>query len=156
MTFIVISRAVCREFVESLAAAELHVYPSRARGGDHHLGKSNNPLETTMLLVDFNLAEHLEYETRVKGKQIHRMGTPPFIARAVELGGPVPLPPLVAFIPGIPNSPDIYNLVDNKSHDTFKHDLNYDAESIFWLLLYWAMVVQPEGSFSKENIDAAS
>jgi hypothetical protein len=27
-------RAVCREFVESLAAAELHVHPSRARGGD--------------------------------------------------------------------------------------------------------------------------
>ena len=84
----------------------------------------------------------------------------------------------IGAIPGIPNSPDIYakthpdriekfpsstNIfiinpkeIDNESHGEFRHELNHDAESVFWLLLYWAMVVQPEGSLSKEKIDAGS
>jgi hypothetical protein len=35
------------------------------------IGRSDNPLETSMLLVDFNIAEHLGPETRVK--QIDQM-----------------------------------------------------------------------------------
>jgi hypothetical protein len=27
---------------------------------------------------------------------------------------------------------------------TWRHELEHDAESVFWLLLYWAMVVQPK------------
>ncbi|KAI0268434.1 hypothetical protein BGY98DRAFT_1068784 [Russula aff. rugulosa BPL654] len=50
------------------------------------MGDSNDPLKTSMLLVDFNLAEHLEPEANVKEKQIHRTGTPLFTARAVERG----------------------------------------------------------------------
>ena len=86
-----------------------------------------------------------------------------------------PVEPIGVF-PGTPNSPDIYanahpdrvekfssstkrliidpNPIENTSHGEFRHELNHDAESVFWLLLYWAMVVQPEGSFSKERIDA--
>ena len=88
---------------------------------------------------------------------------------------PVPLP-----IPGIPNSPDLYTkahpnrvekfpsskekltidldpdeLDKNGSHGGWRHELEHDAESIFWLLFYWAMVVQPE-EYLKERIDAAS
>jgi hypothetical protein len=48
------------------------------------------------------------------------------------------------------------NQIDNTSQGEFRHELNHDAESVFWLLLYWAMVVQPEGSFSKEKIAVAS
>ena len=88
------------------------------------------------------------------------------------------LTPVVAAIPGIPNSPDIYakahpdrvekfpsstkrfifdpDEIDNESHGEFRHELKHDAESVFWLLLYWAMVVQPEGSLPKEKIDAGS
>jgi hypothetical protein len=36
------------------------------------IGRSKNPLETSMLLVDFNLAEHLEPETSVKNPDIKR------------------------------------------------------------------------------------
>ncbi|KAH9998459.1 hypothetical protein BJV74DRAFT_200503 [Russula compacta] len=128
-----------------------------------------------MLLVDFNLAEHLEPETSVKEEQIYRMGTPMFIARAVDQTGPVP--PVVAFIPGIPNTPDLYAtahpdrvkrfpgseegfiinpeklVCDNESRHGWRHELEHDAESVFWLLLYWAMVVQPE-KCPKEKIDA--
>ena len=91
----------------------------------------------------------------------------------------MPLPELGAiFWESTPNSPDIYaevhpdrvkkfpsstkkliidpDTIENTSHDEFRHELNHDAESVFWLLLYWAMVVQPEGSFSKERIDAQS
>ena len=143
-----------------------------------------------MLLVDFNLAEHLEPEADVK-VQIHRtvscvstlirklpdshcyQGTPIFIARAVERGDHVPA--VCGFVPGIPESPHRYTVVHPDrvktfpaSEDTFinpereksqpkqwRHELEHDAESVFWLLLYWAMVVQPEGC-SKEKIRSHS
>jgi len=85
------------------------------------------------------------------------------------------VPPVFAAVPGIPNNPDLYakahpdrvkrfpsseeefivnpKLVDdNKSH-WWRHELEHDAESVFWLLLYWAMVVQPENR-PKQEIDA--
>ena len=93
------------------------------------------------------------------------------------------MPPVLTAIPGIPNSPDLYakahpdrvkkfpsskdkftfnphdldqdELDKNGSHDGWRHELEHDAESIFWLLFYWAMVVQPE-EYLKESIDAAS
>jgi len=93
------------------------------------------------------------------------------------------VPAVFARVPGIPNCPDIYakahpdrvkkfpnpkpvsgpeytKTIDPEDPDlsqdnSWGHELNHDAESIFWLLLYWAMVVQPEG-ISKENIDAVS
>jgi hypothetical protein len=88
------------------------------------------------------------------------------------------VPPDLAAIPVIPNSPDLYAkahpdrvqrfpgsekrividpelVVDNEPHGGWRHELEHDTESIFWLLLYWAVVVQPEGC-SKESIDAAS
>ncbi|KAI0283320.1 hypothetical protein BGY98DRAFT_720026 [Russula aff. rugulosa BPL654] len=141
------------------------------------LGKSDNPLETSMLLVDFNVAEHLEPETSVK--QIHRTGTPMFIARAVERGEH--LPPVYALVPEIPNYPDPYAKVHpdrvkifpglkeeiiinpKRFHDKsqksqperWRHELEHDTESVFWLLLNWAMVVQPENC-PKETIDLLS
>ena len=30
--------------------------------------------------------------------------------------------------------------------DRWRHELDHDVESVFWLLLYWAMVAQPEGA----------
>ncbi|KAI0278002.1 hypothetical protein BGY98DRAFT_1078782 [Russula aff. rugulosa BPL654] len=141
------------------------------------LRKSDNPLETSMLLVDFNLAERLGPETSVK--QIHRTGTPIFIAREVERGGH--LSPVVHIVPEIPNCPDPYAKVHPDRVERFsglnkqvfidpkqlrdksqksqpkgwRHELQHDAESIFWLLLYWAMVAQPE-KCSKETIDPGS
>jgi hypothetical protein len=38
----------------------------------------------------------------------------------------------------------------------WRHELEHDAESVFWLLLYWAMVVQPETLPGEEFIDAPS
>ncbi|KAI9507527.1 hypothetical protein F5148DRAFT_1376484 [Russula earlei] len=137
------------------------------------LGESNDPSKTSMLLVDFNLAEHLGPENGDKTR-IDRTGTPIFIARAVERGAPVP--PTLARVPGIPQSHSPYatahpdrvekfsSLIEKKhfdpelrridvegSRDEFRHELNHDAESIFWLLLYWAMVVQPKNG-GKEMI----
>ena len=106
-------------------------------------------------------------------------GTPLFIARAVEQTGPVPPPPDAAVVPRIPDSPDRYaevhpdrvkkfpnsekrrlfdpEQVGDESQKSqpkrWRHELEHDAESVFWLLLYWAMVVQPE-KHPKEKIDA--
>jgi hypothetical protein len=33
--------------------------------------------------------------------------------------------------------------------DGWRHELDHDVESVFWLLLYWAMVTQPEGRQSE-------
>ena len=100
-----------------------------------------------------------------------------FIARAVERSGPVPPVGHSWDVPGIPNNPDSYakahpdrvtnfqnfpkeytNIIPekpmNQSQDGgWRRELDHDAESVFWLLLYWAMVVQPEGS-PKEKIEA--
>jgi len=89
------------------------------------------------------------------------------------------VPPIFAPVPRIPNSPDLYakahpdrvkkfpgsgekkiiinpELVDdNESRRGWRHELEHDAESVFWLLIYWAMVVQPE-KCRKEKIDAGS
>ena len=77
------------------------------------------------------------------------------------------MPAVYAPIPRIPNSPDDYAkahpdrvqsfpgseneiiinpklVVDNESHGGWRHELEHDTESVFWLLLYWAMVVQPK------------
>jgi hypothetical protein len=133
--------------------------------------------ETSLLLVDFNLGEDLqdkkdEYRIKVACLSLSLscahshfyQGTPIFIARAVERGGPVPLynP---KYVPAVPKSPECYANAHSKRMDDFpeeievlvdprklknqpqddrwRHELDHDVESVFWLLLYWAMVMQP-------------
>jgi hypothetical protein len=91
-----------------------------------------------------------------------------FVSRAVEWGGPVPLT-TPNYVPKVPRIPECYanahahskqindfleeikTLVDldkltNQSQDNgWRHELNHNVESVFWHLLYWAMVTQPEG-----------
>jgi hypothetical protein len=103
-------------------------------------------------------------------------GTPGFISRAVERGNTVPLPPVV-IVPEVPKVPECYanahsSRIDkftgeieelllvrqNKNQsqdDMWRHELDHDVESVFWVLLYWAMVTQPEGSRG-EDIDLSS
>jgi hypothetical protein len=89
-------------------------------------------------------------------------GTRVFIARAVQQGRPISLPNVV-LVPPIPPSPEPYTrnhpnriekfplkgrlLVESASSDSvnrpWRHDLEHDAESVFWLLLYWVLVAQP-------------
>ena len=78
--------------------------------------------------------------------------------------------PVYARVPKIPDYPDSYAKVHpdrvkgfpsraqeekklaidpddidvNEQDDGWRHELEHDSESVFWLLLYWAMVVQPE------------
>jgi len=81
------------------------------------------------------------------------------------------LPKGSAVIPALPASPLPYSLkhparvqkfksankviLDSettKCHSTeWRHELEHDAESVFWLLLYWAIIVQPQGG-EKESI----
>ena len=82
----------------------------------------------------------------------------------------------ITIVPKTPNSPGPYakahldrvrkfpiakrtfidpEVVDDKSHDGWRHELKHNAESVFWLILYWAMVMQPK-KCPWENINAAS
>ena len=90
------------------------------------------------------------------------------------------MPLFLGAVPGTPNIPDSYakahpdrvrefriterkvidpetvaNKPRDRLHDEWRHELKHDAESVFWLLLYWAMVVQPTMG-SQANIDVES
>ena len=97
-------------------------------------------------------------------------GTPGFIARAVELGRPVSPGNDMLYIPEVPRSAECYGTchpdrVKKFPHSPHKlspismdgtdrqwrHELHHDAESVFWVLLYWIVVAQPENE-EKEPI----
>ena len=40
---------------------------------------------------------------------------------------------------------DPFKLKNQSQDDGWRHELDHDVESVFWLLLYWAMVAQPKG-----------
>jgi hypothetical protein len=83
------------------------------------------------------------------------------------------LPKRGAIAPPVPNSPEIYArhhpdrikafspkgrlLVESASPDSvnrqWRHELDHDAESVFWLLLYWVVGVQP-AEREKEDVSA--
>jgi hypothetical protein len=50
---------------------------------------------------------------------------------------------------------DPRKLKNQPQDDGWRHELDHDVESVFWLLLYWAMVAQPEGC-PGEYIDSGS
>jgi len=97
-------------------------------------------------------------------------GTPVFIARAVQQGNAV-LPPKLGLVPAVPSSPEPYTcrhpdrikkfpLEEEKVVRRFsphnvdrqwRHELDHDAESVFWLFLYWLVLAQP-GQSLKEVI----
>lgn len=83
----------------------------------------------------------------------------------------VSLPKGLSEFPALPASPTLYTLrhpartqkyksengvvLDSKKAKCYstewRHELEHDAESVFWLLLYWAIMVQPHGG-AKESI----
>ena len=88
-------------------------------------------------------------------------GTPVFIARAVEMGKAVPLTG-VMIVPTVPISPEPYAsnhlgrmkkfppeerlIIEAPMHSDsrpWRHELNHDAESVFWLLFLWVVGAQP-------------
>jgi hypothetical protein len=101
------------------------------------------------------------------------------MARAVERGKPMPA--FYAPVPGIPESPGRYaevhpdrvkrfpnsveeilfvpDGIDDESQKSqpkrWRRELEHDAESVFWLLVYWSMVVQPQTGLP-QTIDSPS
>jgi len=81
----------------------------------------------------------------------------------VEEARAVPLPEL-ALVPPVPRSPEFYASVHldriakfriaeeqilrnpERERSPWRHELEHDAESVFWLFLYWAIVVHPADS----------
>ncbi|KAF8341470.1 uncharacterized protein EI90DRAFT_2965833 [Cantharellus anzutake] len=127
------------------------------------LNESCDPCKTSALLIDFNHAEHHASKQSPEHKRIKRMGTPVFIARAVQRREPVPIfPPLV--LAAVPDSPEPYTLAHpdrvakfpstpvrlltdhpgGRNNREWRHELDHDAESVWWLLLYWTVTAQPK------------
>ncbi|KIO29481.1 hypothetical protein M407DRAFT_21381 [Tulasnella calospora MUT 4182] len=121
------------------------------------------PHTTSVLLVDFNHGEHLTSKEDVHHKRVERTGTAVFMARAVELGRPVDIPEWAPFLSPIPSAPDRYakhyhdtrlmkfpskpleNFTGAVNRADWSHELDHDVESVFWLMLYWAMTARPKG-----------
>jgi hypothetical protein len=88
-------------------------------------------------------------------------GTPGFIARAVQKGAP--LVPLKRhfIVEDIPDAPPAYRVRHPERYNKFppvepkmysspkvdeqgwRHDLDHEAESVFWVLVYWLMAASP-------------
>ena len=97
--------------------------------------------------------------------QCHQ-GTPVFIARAAQLGRGVPVRPKARGfeIPEVPSSsveryrtchpdrikkfphrPHEYSLISTEGTDhQWRHELDHDTESVFWVFFYWLVGAQPE------------
>ncbi|KAJ2929103.1 hypothetical protein H1R20_g7989, partial [Candolleomyces eurysporus] len=69
------------------------------------LEKSDDPQETSTLVIDFNRSEDLKGRERIAEDAADRTGTPVFIARAIEKGGPVPPPADETVLKTIPDCP---------------------------------------------------
>ncbi|KAI0283158.1 hypothetical protein BC826DRAFT_239977 [Russula brevipes] len=135
------------------------------------LDESIDPRQTSVLLIDFNNAEDLREKQGPEHKRTTRTGTPIFIARAVEMGKAVPLPMFGGIIPQVPKIPEPYSQrhperikkfppmeselkrpSEDGTNSQFRHELDHDAESVFWLLLYWVVGARPRQS-GEESID---
>ena len=89
------------------------------------------------------------------------------------------MPARLHYIPRVPKSPKCYanahlerihdfpeetdkvlfdprKLKNQSQDDGWRHELDHDVESVFWLLLYWAMVMQPAEGPPGGYIDLAS
>jgi hypothetical protein len=89
---------------------------------------------------------------------------PIFIAHAVQLRGPVLPPTRTMTVPPVPISPECYMIfhpdciekfpdqemetlqVPKAPNIKWRHKLDHDTESMFWLLFYWLVGVQPENA----------
>ena len=97
------------------------------------------------------------------------------MARAVELGGAVSPYRDQIFIPEVPKSPECYETchpdrvkkfpyrpreayfisTEGTDHQyQWRHELDHDTESVFWLFFYWLVCAQPENE-QMEPIDAS-
>ncbi|KAI0294964.1 hypothetical protein BC826DRAFT_1009694 [Russula brevipes] len=136
------------------------------------LDEGNDPRETSVLLIDFDHAKIYKSDEDPASEQPTRTGTPVFIARSVELGCAVPLPRYGDGISPVPESPEPYSRYHpdrikkfpllprerkeppptDSTKPKWRHELDHDTESVFWLLLYWVVCAQPTES-GKESID---
>ncbi|KAG8918231.1 hypothetical protein FRC01_001967 [Tulasnella sp. 417] len=151
------------------------------RQGGNSSNPEYSPRPTSVLLVDFNHAEHLTSNIDDDHKPVAQIvgfigyyrrelppdtrsyeGTPVFMARAVELGQPLELPKW-RFLYSIPEAPDRYGehysdtrlkkfppmpwkaFGEAANSASWRHELDHDIESVFWLMLYWAITAQPKG-----------
>ncbi|PVF95885.1 hypothetical protein CPB86DRAFT_710269 [Serendipita vermifera] len=120
-------------------------------------------LQTPLLLIDFDMGEILN--DGIKGEPMPRTGTPIFMARVVRSGkireGPHHSPPMPQLQVGLeryrkhlpsrletfpPNQAVDKRIYDEIILENFHHELRYDAESVFWLLVWWAIQAKPKAS----------
>uniref|UniRef100_A0A8H7Y1F4 Fungal-type protein kinase domain-containing protein n=1 Tax=Psilocybe cubensis TaxID=181762 RepID=A0A8H7Y1F4_PSICU len=154
-------------------------FGSQENFGNHsnRINDSNSPLQTHVLLIDFNLAERLDSTARQS--EIKKKGTHPFMARAVENEEPYPDLSTRMFTPftALPQAPSMYKKLhperttrfdseklglyilkeapgDLRSDRVWRHELYHEAESIFWIIVYWLLRANPEPGteLSKETI----
>ncbi|RXW18642.1 hypothetical protein EST38_g7205 [Candolleomyces aberdarensis] len=126
------------------------------------LNNSDDPQETSTLVIDFNCSEDLKGRERTAEDAADRIGTPIFIARAVELGGPVPLGyatilkaipgcSVVSYVNRFPERIKKFEGVTSRIFDPqkplhphpWRRQLHHEAESIFWVVVYWAILAKP-------------
>ncbi|KJA13916.1 hypothetical protein HYPSUDRAFT_49539 [Hypholoma sublateritium FD-334 SS-4] len=141
-------------------------------GGTYLLGETDDPRFTKNLLIDLERAEVLTQ--KLDDLRMPRTGTVRFMARSIRGGrvlGDSDIPLLFKSPPEISetlltryggilpdrvkrfacktskHSPDY---TENPSGTIARHALRHDAESVFWVLVWWAVCAAPAGKASSE------
>lgn len=120
------------------------------------------------------MAEAIKDPTEPTGEIKHRTGTPAYMARAVRNLNPpsglFELPPMAAVNPGLEGTyhrilrdrhvdfdeskPEIFRIAEETEYkEPFCHQLRFDAESVFWVLLWWSIQAQPKKPSALEPIE---
>ncbi|KIM27088.1 hypothetical protein M408DRAFT_24839 [Serendipita vermifera MAFF 305830] len=139
--------------------------------------EDRSPLSTRVLLIDFDVAQDTKAQLETMEKLMHRTGTPGYMARAVRRGEPASglfeLPPMSEVTPGVKdvygkflkerldtfgeNDPERFKIQKGTQYkEEFGHQLHFDAESVFWVLLRWCIQAQPKDPLKEEPIDSVA
>ncbi|KAF8804271.1 hypothetical protein BYT27DRAFT_7107756 [Phlegmacium glaucopus] len=132
----------------------------------HLLDPTVEPFATSNLLIDLDLGEILN--AKQDERRLERAGTPMFMARAVREGKPLGEPNALldfqsmpelsdaacgAYAKAFPNrvsqfstSPEnhVVRIPPYSDTTSWRHELRHDAESAFWLLVWWAVNASPK------------
>ncbi|KIM21707.1 hypothetical protein M408DRAFT_333316 [Serendipita vermifera MAFF 305830] len=128
---------------------------------------------TKIVLIDFDMAEDQTPNATTTGNPKIRTGTPLWMARLLRaneyikaevIAHPIPqlgdghqayrlfLPERLEKFPL--NEREIVIVTPGKLPSPFRHKLRYDAESVFWSMLWWCIQAQPSGDSKGNEIDS--
>ncbi|KIM21708.1 hypothetical protein M408DRAFT_29347 [Serendipita vermifera MAFF 305830] len=128
---------------------------------------------TKVILIDFDMAENQTPILTGTGNPKSRTGTPLWMARLLRANEYIKADVVAPSIPQLGDGEQVYRrfLVERlekfpsnekemvfvqpgKLSSSFRHKLRYDAESVFWSMVWWCIEAQPNGDNKGSKIES--